>query len=117
MADMLAEYQRYNPGFQQMQSAKPSAFAGALPVVGAALSGVGLLSSLYGNYKASQAAEKNYREQVREFEIQRKMQQEETERQIAQQALQNKYSAKGGADNDEDRRLAKYQNYYRQIGL
>lgn len=117
MDDLLASYQSYNPGFQAMQSAKPSAFAAALPGVGAALSGVGLLSSLYGNYKAQQMAEKNYREQVREFEYQKRMQEEETQRQIAQQALQNSYTAKGSVGSDEDRRLSKYQDYYRQIGM
>lgn len=90
---------------------------GALPFVQAGLSGVGLLSSLYGNYEANKIARKNYELQKQEFEYERQTGEDERKRKHAQEDLSNLYGAANRADQGEDGRLAKYMNYYRQVGL
>lgn len=117
MKDMLANYQQYNPGFQQMQSPRPSKFAAALPYVQAGMQGAGLLAGLYGNYRAAEIAEDNAEQQRKEFEYQRRMEEERIEREKQQQSLANTYASASRADQGEDNRLAKYQGYFRNIGF
>ena len=92
-------------------------FAGALPFVQAGLSGVGLLASLYGNYEANKVARKNYNLQKDEFDYQRNVGEDDRRRKNAQDDLTNLYSAANRADQGEAGRMARYMNYYRQIGL
>lgn len=93
------------------------ATATVLPWVGAGLSAAGLLSNLYGGYKSQQMAEKNYRAQMEEYKRQQQLAAEATQRQIAQQQLQNQYTAKDAVDADASRRLAQYSGYFRGVGL
>lgn len=106
-------YQRTGQGLE----AAGGATATVLPFVGAGLSAAGLLSQLYGNYRAEQIARRNYRDQLREFEEDKAHQRDRERRQDGEQELQDRYSAKGAADSDMNGRLARYLGYYRQIGL
>lgn len=104
-SDWLAEYLGYAPKS-----------ASIIPAVGAGLSAAGLLSSLYGGYQQQQNADRGYREQKREFEAQKQMQDAATQRDIAQQGLGNEYTAKSAVESDNDRLLKQYSDYYRSIG-
>lgn len=90
---------------------------GALPWVDAGLKAAGILSSLYGNYNAQENAMNAFEEQKKEYQRQEAIAAEQTRQALAQQALQNKYTAKGSVDSDADQSLARYAGYFRNIGL
>lgn len=109
----LSKYQEYGDGLE----AAGGATATVLPWVGAGISAAGLLSKLYGDYKAQDVSRQNYEEQKAEFRREQEIMAENSRQSAAQIALQNQYSAKTAVDNDSDRSLARYQNYFRGIGL
>lgn len=118
-SDFLAQYQSYNPNFSAQSSAMPSASGGlgALPIVGAVMQGVGLLSGLYGSYKANQQADRDYKLRKQEFERQKRLEAED--RAIRdQEAMRSRvYDSAAYAAGDEGNRLARYANYFRGINL
>lgn len=121
--NLLAQYQNYDPSYQAGFTAMPiasgasSGIAGALPVVGAAMQGVGILSNLYGAYQANKQANRQYRLQREEFERQKKMEAEDRAINAEELARQNAYDSAGYVGNSGDNRLAKYANYFRGINL
>lgn len=121
--NLLAQYQAYNPGFQPQynqaapQAAATTALSAAVPVAGAVMQGVGLLSSLYGNYTANKQADRQYRLQKAEFERQKKIEDEQRAIQEGERGLKHAYDAAGYSQGMDDNRLAKYLAYYRGIGL
>lgn len=109
-------YNGYSRAGEGLQAAG-GATAAAMPWVGAGLTAAGLLSSLYGNYKGQQVAERNYQEQKAEYERERELLAQQARAEAMQRSLQNEYSAKGAVDGDSDRSLARYKDYYRGVGL
>jgi hypothetical protein len=134
--DILSDYQNYDTGFQPMQSraTRPQAngsngyqmasqglqaaggASAALPWVSAGLSAAGLLSSLYGGYKAQESAEKNYRDQMREFERQKAIEEEDRQRRIKEEALKSQMAVSQFGSEQDQNRMAQYSPYYRSIG-
>lgn len=118
--DPYDEYmQSYQPnGFQKAGAGMQAggAATAALPWVSAGLSAAGILSSLYGNYKADKVAKNNFDAQRQEFEYQRTLEKERRQREAEQQALMNMYSAANRGDQSQDRLLNRYKDYSRQIG-
>jgi hypothetical protein len=112
----LSGYNSYQGAGQGLEAAG-GATATVLPWVGAGLSAAGLLSQLYGNYKAEQVAEKNYQAQMKEYEDQKALLAEQQRKEDAQRALQNEYTAMTAANGSMDGRLARYQNYFHQVGV
>lgn len=88
----------------------------ALPWVQAGLSAAGLLSSLYGGYKQQEAEERNYRDQMREFERQKAMEEEDRRRQMEADSLSQRGEVSKFNRSIEDDRLARYAPYYASIG-
>jgi hypothetical protein len=105
------DYQLAGQGLQGAAGA-----SAALPWVSAGLSTAGLLSSLYGNYKQQEAQDRNYRDQMREFERQKAIEEEDRKRQIAEQALKNQMSISNFSDQNDQNRMAQYAPYYARIG-
>jgi hypothetical protein len=134
--DILSDYQNYDPSFQPMQSraTRPQAngssgyqgagqglqaaggASAATPWVSAGLSAAGLLSSLYGGYKAQESAEKNYRDQMREFERQKAIDEEDRKRKIAAEALSQQMAVSNFGSDQDQNRMAQYAPYYARIG-
>lgn len=104
-------YQMAGQGLQAAAGA-----SAALPFVSAGLSAAGLLSSLYGGYKAQESADRNYRDQMREFERQKAIDEEERQRRIKEDALKQQMAVSNFGSEQDQNRMAQYGNYYRQIG-
>jgi hypothetical protein len=104
-------YQMANQGLQGAAGA-----SAAMPWVSAGLSAAGLLSSLYGGYKAQEQADKNYEDQMREYKRQQAIEERDRERQIQEQYLKDQMSvSQFGSQNDQNR-MAQYAKYYSAIG-
>ena len=88
----------------------------ALPWVSAGLSAAGLLSSLYGGYKAQESADKNYADQMREYQRQQMIEAEDRKRQIAEAALKDQMAVSQFGDQNDQNRMAQYAKYYSAIG-
>ena len=88
----------------------------ALPWVSAGLSAAGLLSSLYGGYKAQESADKNYADQMREYQRQQMIEAEDRKRQIAEAALKDQVAVSQFGDQNDQNRIAQYAPYCRSIG-
>jgi hypothetical protein len=134
--DILSDYQNYDPSFQPMQSrvTRPQAngangyqkagmglqaasgASAALPFVSAGLSAAGLLTSLYGGYKAQESADKNYRDQMREFERQKAIDEEDRKRRIKEDALKQQMAVSNFGGEQDQNRMAQYAPYFAQIG-
>ena len=89
----------------------------AMPWVSGGLAAAGLLTQLYGNYKARETASENFQAQKREFERQKALEADAIRRQEAQQALQNAFEGGTYAQNKDQSLLSQYLPYYRSIGV
>lgn len=104
-------YQMAGQGLQGAAGA-----SAALPWVSAGLSAAGLLSSLYGGYKAQESADKNYRDQMREFERQKAIDEEDRQRRIKEDALKQQMAVSNFGSEHDQNRMAQYAPYFAQIG-
>jgi type VI protein secretion system component VasK len=109
---MASQYAGYQP-----QASPASTLSSFIPGAQLGLSAVGLLSSIYGGYKAQQQAARNFREQRHEYQDQKQLTANELAYKHGQDALANAYAAKNSAESDADSLYKKYAGYYRGIGL
>ena len=108
------ESNRYQAVGQGLQAAGGA--SAVLPFVSAGLNAAGVLSSLYGGYKAQEAADKNYRDQMREFERQKAIEEEDRKRRIAAEALNQQMAVSNFGSEQDQGRMAQYAPYYARIG-
>lgn len=108
------ESNNYQLAGQGLQGAAGA--SAAAPWVSAGLSAAGLLSSLYGGYKAQEAADKNYEDQMREFERQKAIEEEDRKRRIKEEALKDQMAVSQFGDQNDQNRMAQYAPYYARIG-
>jgi hypothetical protein len=127
--DLLSQYQAYDQGFKPQQSRPQpntanrigtglqAAGAGAMainPYVGAGLEAAGLLANLYGNYQASEDADRQYAQQMAEYNDVKYYDRKRAEEEARRQAM---FDSANYAQGDQNSRLARYASYNRGINL
>jgi hypothetical protein len=114
----LDPYQQYMSGDHSMpQAPAGGGLIAALPAVGLGLQGVGLLSSLYGNYKQQKAQERQYRDQKAEYERQQALAAEDRKLKQMDDEMSREQNAGNYAGAQRDNRLARYQDYFKFRGI
>ena len=96
---------------------EPDFIEQANPYVGLATSLGGLGLGIYGAYQQGQIQDQNYAMQQREYARQLQKEKDDLARELARQALSDKFSFAENANSNQDRLLAAYKPYYRQIGF
>jgi hypothetical protein len=104
-------YNRVSQGLKAVSGA-----SAALPWVSAGLQGAGLLASLYGGYKQQEAQEKAYRDQMREFERQKAIEEDDRKRRIEAEAYNQQVNASQFGSTNDRNRMSQYAPYFAQIG-
>ena len=115
----LDPYQQYMSGDHSMpsQGLGMAGLTAALPAVGVGLQGVGLLSSLYGNYKQQKAQERQYRDQKAEYDRQQALAAEDRKLKQMDDEMAREQNAGNYAGAQRDNRLARYQDYFKFRGI